>query len=127
MSLSINVQPGSEGNVTASCEVFVKNGKSDCPTFGMLTITTDGSDAVKLFVYPEQVAWLDRIIAAAGKLRDALRMHDPKYVPTIEEALADPAGFVEGMTETRAEHTPSEAEIQSALDFGKTAEQHLRQ
>lgn len=99
MSLSINVQPGSEGNVTASCEVYVKEHKNDSDTFGVLEIKTDGGDAVKLFVHPEQVWWLDRIIAAAGKLRDALRMHDPKYVPTIEEALADPAGFVAGMTE----------------------------
>lgn len=99
MSLSINVQPGSDGGVIASCEVYVKEHKNDSDTFGVLEIATNGSAAVKLFVYPNQTDWLDRIIAAAGKLRDVLRMHDPKYVPTIEEALADPAGFVAGMTE----------------------------
>ena len=31
------------------------------------------------------------------------RMRDPNYTPTIAEAVADPAGFVEGMTETRRE------------------------
>lgn len=32
------------------------------------------------------------------------RMADPAYTPTIEEALADPEGFVLGMTEERSEH-----------------------
>ena len=27
------------------------------------------------------------------------KMRDPNYIPTIEEALADPVGFVAGMTE----------------------------
>jgi hypothetical protein len=32
-------------------------------------------------------------------------IRDPNYVPTLAEALGDPAGFVAGMTETSATHT----------------------
>lgn len=32
------------------------------------------------------------------------QMRDPNYTPTVEEALADPEGFVEAMTETRGVH-----------------------
>jgi hypothetical protein len=35
-------------------------------------------------------------------------IRDPNYVPTIEEALADPAGFVAGMTEVKPERRPDD-------------------
>lgn len=35
----------------------------------------------------------------AAQAAQAARMRDPSYVPTVDEALKDPAGFVAGMTE----------------------------
>jgi hypothetical protein len=37
-------------------------------------------------------------------MADADRIRDPNYTPTLAEAMADPAGFVAGMTETRTVH-----------------------
>lgn len=47
--------------------------------------------------YRTQVTYRDREEQAA-------RMRDPNYVPTVAEAVADPEGFVAGMTEVCETH-----------------------
>lgn len=43
---------------------------------------------------------LDRLVPTLDEAQR--RMIDPEYVPTLAEALVDPAGFVEGMTEVES-------------------------
>jgi hypothetical protein len=44
-----------------------------------------------------------QILADLDEFDRRERMRDPNYVPTVEEALGDPEGFVEGMREATGE------------------------
>jgi hypothetical protein len=66
-----------------------------------------GIDCTIHFRSPDSmIDWAHRAIDGAERLKAMLaaRMRDPAHVPTLAEALHDPAGFVAGMTETSGVH-----------------------
>lgn len=98
---TIAMHPSKKSPVAFRSNVYDKSDNNG-DAFAVLKIESGGME-FGLFLHPEEADELDKLVEVASAMRDALRMRDPNYVPTVEEATSEPSGFVAGMTEIGGE------------------------